>query len=54
MRGWIDPPPSDGQEWADKIHRILTTAGVDVTDLDATQPADAVLRDALGVLANAG
>ena len=49
-RGWTDPPPCSGQEWAERLHRILTTAGVDITDLDATRPADAVLRDALAVL----
>lgn len=52
-RGWTNPAPCDTQEWSDKIHRILTDAGVDIADLDATQPADAVLRDALAVLASA-
>jgi energy-coupling factor transporter ATP-binding protein EcfA2 len=50
-RGWADSPSSDGQEWADKLHRILTTAGVEITDLDASRAPDAVLRDALAVLA---
>lgn len=52
-RGWTDPPPCSAQEWADKLHRILTAAGVDITDLDATRPADAVLHDALSVLTGA-
>jgi hypothetical protein len=50
-RGWTDPPPCHAQEWSDRLHRILTAAGVDITDLDATQPAEAVLRDALAALA---
>ena len=49
-RGWAVPPEGDAQRWAAKIHRILTTAEVDITDLDATQPADAVFREALAVL----
>ena len=49
-RGWTVPPESDAQEWSDKIHRILTRTGVTIIDLDATQPVDAVLGDALAAL----
>jgi hypothetical protein len=51
-RGWTDPPPCDAQEWSDRLHRILTAAGVHITDLDATRPAEDVLRTALAVLAS--
>jgi hypothetical protein len=51
-RGWVDPPPCDAREWSERLHRILTAAGVDITDLDATHPAEQVLADALSVLAD--
>src|SRR5688500_18631106 len=31
-RGWGDPPPGEAQAWSDRIHRLLTAAGVDITD----------------------
>jgi hypothetical protein len=49
-RGWSADSQVDADAWSDRLHRILTTAGVAVTDLDATQPADKVLADALAVL----
>lgn len=49
-RGREVPPAGDAEAWSDKIRRILATVDADVVDLDATRPADAVLRDALAAL----
>ena len=53
-RGHAVPPTCDDEAWADRLHRILTAAGADLVELDATRSAEAVLRDALGALVGDG